>query len=241
MNILDKVGNGVARSIDTIIDKNRQYAQLNRLNAVIRSETETLNRAYIALGKQYHKILEGSSEEVDMSHICAVIESAKIRLKKAQARYDYIEKYGLPKKNTKQVVTKISSEDEIKTEIDTCDDEEDDDITIAYADTVSSPQENAADNTKPVTEIITESLPELVAEKTETIGKTEIKPELPVLSEPVTPVKNTVIEPAPTAEEKADTIVAELKKKRSASYARKKAADISDAEVANDSDITPTV
>ena len=96
MNLLDKVGEGLTNSVDFLVEKNRQLAQLNRLSAVIRTETDVINRAYIALGKQYFKILEGTAEENDMSQICEVIKFSEERLKKAQARYDYVKVYGVP-------------------------------------------------------------------------------------------------------------------------------------------------
>lgn len=214
MNILDKLGSGLAQSIDIIIDKNRQYAQLNRLSAVIRSETEILNRAYIALGKHYHKILEGNTEDADMSHICAVIESSKIRLKKAQARYDYIEKYGLTKKEVKQPVTKISADEYVQPEIDVCSDDEDEDITIAYADSLALPK--AADTE---TTVETANISEIEADKNNKPEETSAESDIQITA-------------------KAETAT-ELKNKRSAVYAKKKSIDISDAEVANENDVNP--
>lgn len=132
MSFIDKVSGSISQSINTIIDKNRKYAQLNRLNAIIKNETEVLNRAYIALGKQYYKILKGNTANSDVSEICTVIEDSKLRLQKAQERYNYVEKYGLENAESKQPVTKTDTDDEVKDDID--DLEEDEDITIACAD-----------------------------------------------------------------------------------------------------------
>lgn len=132
MSFIDKVSDGVSQSVNAIIDKNRKYAQLNRLNAVIKNETEVLNRAYIALGKQYYKILKGNTANDDVSEICTVIEDAKLRLQKAQERYNYVEKHGLENTESKQPVSIINADDEVKPDID--DLEEDEDITIACAD-----------------------------------------------------------------------------------------------------------
>ena len=96
MNFIDKVGEGICTSIDMIIDKNRQLAQLNRLATIIRTETEIINNAYIALGKQYRQILEGEEAAEDMSRVIEVLAYSEKRLKKAQARYDYIKVYGVP-------------------------------------------------------------------------------------------------------------------------------------------------
>ena len=134
MSFIDKMGDSVSQSINSIIDKNRKYAQLNRLDAVIKSETEVLDRAYIALGKQYYKILKGDSSEADMSGICTVIEDSKLRLQKAQERYDYVEKNGVDNADQKPPVVKITSDEEIKPDVDDLE-EDDEDITIACADT----------------------------------------------------------------------------------------------------------
>ena len=96
MDFVDKLSIALSDSLDYLIDKNRQKAQLNRIEAVIKNETEILNRAYIAVGKHYYKMLEGKAEEADVSVICDTIKNSKLRLKKAKARYEYIFKYGVP-------------------------------------------------------------------------------------------------------------------------------------------------
>lgn len=96
MSFIDKLSMVLSDSLDYLIDKNRQRAQLNRITAVINNETEILNRAYAALGRHYYKKLDGKTEETDVSQICETIKSARLRLKKAKARYEYILKYGVP-------------------------------------------------------------------------------------------------------------------------------------------------
>lgn len=96
MDFIDKLSMVLSDSLDYLIDRNRQKAQLNRIEAVIKNETEILNRAYIALGKHYYKTLDGRTEETDISQICDTIKNSKLRLKKAKARYEYIFKYGVP-------------------------------------------------------------------------------------------------------------------------------------------------
>ena len=96
MDFIDKLSMVLSDSLDYLIDRNRQKAQLNRIEAVIKNETEILNRAYIALGKHYYKTLDGKTEETDVSQICDTIKNSKLRLKKAKARYEYIFKYGVP-------------------------------------------------------------------------------------------------------------------------------------------------
>lgn len=143
MNILDKVGEGLASTVDLLVEKNRQMAQLNRLSAVIKTEKDMIDRAYIALGKQYFAMLQGNAEENDMSQVCDVIKFSEERLKKAQARYDYVKVYGVPDSqiDTVDMVRSNETEEETEAAQDTEvseaaaeDDEENSDITIAVAD-----------------------------------------------------------------------------------------------------------
>ena len=138
MNLIDKVSTGISASVDLIVDKNRQLAQLNRLSAIIRNETEVINHAYIALGKQYFKILEGEAEETDMTQIREVIKFSEERLKKAQARYDYIKVYGVPSSSVDNVEMTVHAQETEETESVAEDqesaEEENADITIAVAD-----------------------------------------------------------------------------------------------------------
>ena len=86
MNILNTIGSGITQAIDTVVEKNRYIAYTNRLKFVIKSETETLNRAYIALGKHFYKDLKGDTESAEVQRLCRVIDVAQERLKKAQDR-----------------------------------------------------------------------------------------------------------------------------------------------------------
>ncbi len=152
MNIIDKVSTGISASVDLLVDKNRQLAQLNRLSAIIRNETEVINHAYIALGKQYFKILEGTAEETDMTQIREVIKFSQERLKKAQARYDYIKVYGVPSSSVDNVEMTVhaqeAEEDEITSEVQEPTEEESADITIAVADETVEEKAEASKNKK---------------------------------------------------------------------------------------------
>ena len=156
MNILDKVGEGLATSVDLLVEKNRQLAQLNRLSAIIKTETDVINRAYIALGKQYFKILEGTAEDNDMSQICEVIKFSEERLKKAQARYDYVKVYGVPSApgDTVDMIRPAEEEvhetDEAAEEVLSADEEEDADITIAVAEEADTEVTEAAESEETV-------------------------------------------------------------------------------------------
>ena len=62
MNILNTVLGTVNTAVDTIssaahtvVEKNRVNAKLNRLRTIMKNESELMNRAYIALGKQYYE------------------------------------------------------------------------------------------------------------------------------------------------------------------------------------------
>lgn len=162
MNILDKVGEGLASSVDLLVEKNRQLAQLNRLSAVIKTETEVINRAYIALGKQYFKMLEGNAEENDMSQVCEVIKFSEERLRKAQARYDYVKVYGVPSSpvDTVDMIRTAETDDNLNDPLsDNASDEaaaeedENADITIAVAEeSAEESSENAAEQTEQTSE-----------------------------------------------------------------------------------------
>jgi phage terminase large subunit-like protein len=62
MAIYDTVRNTITCAVDTvssvtqtIIEKNRTKAQMNRLRTIMKNEAEMINRAYITLGKKYYE------------------------------------------------------------------------------------------------------------------------------------------------------------------------------------------
>lgn len=96
MAFLDTVKSGITNAVDTVsgvtqtlIEKNRANAQLNRLRAVMKSECEMINRAYITLGKNYYENkLSGKTDScADEEELFAVIEQSKANIKKARERY----------------------------------------------------------------------------------------------------------------------------------------------------------
>ena len=136
MSFIEKISGALSDSLDYLIDKNRQRAQLNRMATVIKNETEILNRAYIALGKHYYKTLDGKAEDSDISQILDTIKSAKIRLKKAKTRYEYIFRYGVPTPGIRDDISVASYLDddyypEEKKSAKKTDTEDEQDITIA--------------------------------------------------------------------------------------------------------------
>ena len=84
MTILDSVKGTVNTAVDTIssvaqtiVEKNRTNAKLNRLRLVMKSESELMNRAYIALGKIMY----------DSRKLLKVIDTSKAKIAKARECY----------------------------------------------------------------------------------------------------------------------------------------------------------
>lgn len=216
MNFLEKIGTGLSSAVDMIVDKNRQMAQLNRLNMIIKNETEVISRSYIALGKQYYQILENTAQETDVQILIDTIKNSELRLKKAKARYDYVKQFGLLKPASYAEEVPSEKEKPIEEEPDSAEEKEtfdEDDITIAYAD-------------EPVIEIVNE-----VPAETKTEPVVTEKEE--VFSEPA-PAEEKKLEQEETATiaQKAVEAVTALKKRREA---KKKSVDI-DSEAASESE-----
>ena len=96
MTIFDTVKGTVTTAVDTIssvtqtiIDKNRTNAKLNRLRLVMKNESELMNRAYIALGKQYYDMQKKGDVEFtdDQKKLFEVIEKSKAKIAKARECY----------------------------------------------------------------------------------------------------------------------------------------------------------
>lgn len=96
MTIFDTVKGTVNTAVDTItsatqsiIEKNRVNAKLNRLRLVMKNESELMNRAYIALGKYYYEQTtrnEEFSKETE-AKLFEVIENSKKKIAKARECY----------------------------------------------------------------------------------------------------------------------------------------------------------
>lgn len=96
MTIFDTVKGTVTTAVDTIssvaqtiVDKNRTNAKLNRLRLVMKNESELMNRAYIALGKQYYEMQKKGDLEVteNQQKLFEVIEKSKAKIAKARECY----------------------------------------------------------------------------------------------------------------------------------------------------------
>ncbi len=94
--VKDTVNNAVdtiSTVTNTIIEKNRTNAQLNRLRLVMKNESEMMNRAYNALGKHYYESVKNSEDikpALNEKELFEVIETSKARIKKARERYSLI-------------------------------------------------------------------------------------------------------------------------------------------------------
>ncbi|MCH5297589.1 MAG: hypothetical protein J1E85_07960 [Ruminococcus sp.] len=99
MAILDALKGTVNTAVDTIstvtqtlVEKNRINAKLNRLRFIMKNESELMNRAYIALGKKYYEEKKGGSAKQSESEekLFEVIESSKAKIAKARECYRQI-------------------------------------------------------------------------------------------------------------------------------------------------------
>lgn len=99
MTIFGTVKGTVTTAVDTIssvaqtvLEKNRTKAKLNRLRMVMKSESELMNRAYIALGKHYYEMNRSKDAKVSdqQEKLFDVIEKSKIKIAKARECYRQI-------------------------------------------------------------------------------------------------------------------------------------------------------
>ena len=94
--IFDTVKGTVSTAVDTIssvaqsiVEKNRTNAKLNRLRLVMKNESELMNRAYIALGKQlYESQKHGKAVSAEnQEKLFEVIEKSKAKIARARECY----------------------------------------------------------------------------------------------------------------------------------------------------------
>ena len=177
--VLDTVMSTVNSAVETLstvaqnfVEKNRTKAKLNRLRMVMKSESELMNRAYIALGKEYYQILKkGDAEPTEKQEkLVEVIDSCKAKIARARDCYrtivesqnEYI--YATPANNKETV----STTDVI-------------DITVACSnesDYKTSPFSDAKEAVKEKAEDIKETVAEKkedVAEKAENIKEAAVE------------------------------------------------------------------
>ncbi len=85
--------NSAVETLSTVaqsfVEKNRTKAKLNRLRMVMKTESELMNRAYIALGKEYYEVLKkGDVDPTDKQEkLLEVIDSCKAKIARARDCY----------------------------------------------------------------------------------------------------------------------------------------------------------
>lgn len=135
MNFLETIGSCLNDTVQTLVERNRVKAQINRLRLVMRSEAKTINKAYIELGKEYYKKIKNDELKPDSGteEYCTAIVKATDRFKRAVSRYHEL----------------IDSQmiDQKKTEFD---EDENEDITLccSYEDTTQTSPAKADDSTQ---------------------------------------------------------------------------------------------
>ncbi len=96
MAIIDTLKDTVNTAVNTIssvtqslVEKNRTKAKLNRLRLVMKNESEMMNRAYIALGKQYYEMQKKGDVQFDdkQKQLFKVIEDSKAKIARARNCY----------------------------------------------------------------------------------------------------------------------------------------------------------
>ena len=96
MDIFNKVKGAADTLVDTVstvaqnyVEKTRTKAKLNRLRMVMKNESELMNRAYIALGKDYYAFLKTGKAQPDdrRQKLISVIDSSKTKIAKARDCY----------------------------------------------------------------------------------------------------------------------------------------------------------
>ena len=100
MDIFNTFKGTVGTMVDSVsalaqnyVERNRTKAKLNRLRMVMKSESELMNRAYIALGKDYYEILKtGKGEPTDRQQkLLQVIDNSKAKIARARECYRKIQ------------------------------------------------------------------------------------------------------------------------------------------------------
>ena len=96
MEFFNTLKSGFDAAVETIstvalnlIEKNRTSAKLNRLRDVMKSESELMNRAYIALGKGYYEqIKKGEKPNTEReAKLVELIDNCKAKIARARECY----------------------------------------------------------------------------------------------------------------------------------------------------------
>lgn len=156
MAFLDSVKNGFTNAVDTVsevtqtlIEKNRINAQLNRLRSVMKSECEMINRAYITLGKKYYENKVNSKTDAcdNEEELFKVIEDSKENIRKARERYrqliecqtvEIVKQYDI--EDLEDITVACSNEDQYEVSPFEPSDEDDDDDIDATPEKTDDPE-----------------------------------------------------------------------------------------------------
>ena len=96
MTVLDTLKTTLDSAVDSLstvaqafVEKNRTKAKLNRLRMIMKNESELMNRAYIALGKEYYEFLKkGDAVPTEKQQkLLEVIDKCKAKIAKARTCY----------------------------------------------------------------------------------------------------------------------------------------------------------
>lgn len=96
MTFFDTLKGGFDTAVETVstvaqtfIEKKRTNAKLNRLRSVMKSESELMNRAYIAMGKGYYEqIKKGEKANTEREEkLVELIDNCKAKIAKARDCY----------------------------------------------------------------------------------------------------------------------------------------------------------
>lgn len=175
----------------SFVEKNRTKAKLNRLRMVMKTESELMNRAYIALGKEYYEVLKkGDVDPTDKQEkLLEVIDSCKAKIGRARDCYrKIIENQSEFMYSAPDDKEQVKSEDVV-------------DITVACSnesDYNSNPFAQAEEKAADVKEEVCETVEDVKDEVSETVE--DVKDEV---SDTVEDVKESVSD---TVEDVKDTV-----------------------------------
>ena len=170
----DKFRASMTEAADTLsmvaqnfVERNRTKAKLNRLRMVMKNESELMNRAYIALGKEYYEALkkgEVTAANEKQKNRLGVIDTSKAKIARARDCYRMV----LESQSEFMVAAPAQKREEVKQE-DVVD------ITVACSnedDYNSSPFNAVAEKAEDIKEAVAEKaadVREAVAEKAEDV------------------------------------------------------------------------
>lgn len=82
MDLIKNIGRAVGRAAESLGEKHRRVAGLNRIRTVIRCEERAAEKEYLALGRYYYNALRDRNNAVTEPH-CQALDGIEERLEKA--------------------------------------------------------------------------------------------------------------------------------------------------------------